>query len=32
MTEELKNFITEEWKASGETFEKHSPFDGSLVA
>lgn len=29
---ELKNFVAGEWQASDKTFEKHSPFDGSLVA
>ncbi|MGE0237633.1 MAG: aldehyde dehydrogenase family protein [Parvibaculaceae bacterium] len=29
---ELKNYIAGEWRASGRTFEKRSPFDGSLVA
>ena len=32
MTKELKNFIAGEWRASGHTFEKRSPFDGTLVA
>jgi len=32
MTKEFKNFIAGECWASGETFEKHSLFDGSLVA
>ena len=32
MTKELKNFVAGEWRASDQTFEKRSPFDGSLVA
>ena len=29
---QLRNFVAGEWWASEETFEKHSPYDGSLVA
>ena len=31
MTKELKNFVAGEWRTSDQTFEKRSPFDGSLV-
>ena len=32
MTQELKNYIAGRWAGSDKTFEKRSPFDGSLVA
>ena len=32
MTQDLKNYIAGHWTASEKTFEKRSPFDGSLVA
>lgn len=32
MTKDLRNFVAGHWVSSSTTFEKHSPFDGTLVA